>query len=115
MRKSDTGTKREPREIWLKRYHHWKASALSKAGFCKQEGINATCFYYWCGIFRKETATKQAITPVDPVRFLPLKIADPQVHLTIECNDVKLSCSSGLSGEQLTQWVKALRRATCSD
>ena len=116
MRKSRTKTKRESRAVWLKRYQQWQASDLSKARFCKQKEINTTCFYYWCNLFRKASPIEKACTPKNPLttRFLPVEITEPNIAVTIECNDIKLSCSSGLSGEQLTEWVKALRKATCS-
>lgn len=116
MRKSRTKTKRESRAVWSKRYQHWQTSGLSKVGFCKQNKINTTCFYYWCKLFRHEPLSKQKMTPAHSKapRFLPVEITDANVTLMIECNDVKISCSSALSGEQLYEWVKALRRATCS-
>jgi len=116
MRKSHTKTKRESRAVWLKRYQQWQTSGHSKAHFCKQKEINTTCFYYWCNLFRHESTTKQQVTPTDArtPRFLPVEITDANVALTIECSDVKVICSSALSGEQLYEWVKALRRATCS-
>lgn len=105
--------KREGRAIWASRYRKWQASGLSKASFCKRHDIKTTNFYFWCAVFRKNP-------PNDPIdeksiaAFVPVSIQEPAPMLTLQCGDVTLSCSQPIPTEQLTQWVRALRRGVCS-
>ena len=110
-------SKRESRAIWALRYQQWQSSGLSKASYCKQHDINTTNFYFWCGVFRKDPPR-----PSDPCddafaddkpAFVPITIRDASPLLTLQCGDVTLSCSAAIAVEQLTQWIKALRRAVC--
>jgi hypothetical protein len=84
--------------------------------FCKQQGIDTSCFYFWCGVFRKEERDDTITVAQKPSNspFLPVDIIDTNNVLTIESGDIKLSYAGVLSGEQLYQWIKALRLATCS-
>lgn len=105
--------KREGRAIWAVRYQQWQASGLSKASFCKQHDIKTTNFYFWCAVFRKDPPT-DAVNEGSSAAFVPVTIQEPTPVLTLQCGDVTLSCSAPMSAEQLTQWVKALRRGVCS-
>ena len=109
--------KRENRAIWAKRYQQWQESGLSKAKYCREHGINTACFYFWCGVFRKEPPlanTHKASARVAKPTFIPVILQDPAPMLTLQCGDITLRCTGGVSGEQLTQWIVALRNATCS-
>ena len=114
MNRQLTQPKREGRSIWALRYQKWQASGLSKASFCKQHGIKTTNFYFWCAVFRKDPPSDPISGEVSSAPFVPVTIQESAPMLTLQCGEVTLSCSAPLSTEQLTQWVKALRRGVCS-
>ena len=109
-----TQPKREGRAIWASRYRKWQASGLSKASFCKRHGIKTTNFYFWCAVFRKDPPSDPTSGEVHSAPFVPVTIQEPAPMLMLQCGEVTLSCSAPISAEQLTQWVKALRRGVCS-
>ena len=108
-----TQPKREGRAIWVLRYQQWQASGLSKASFCKLQGIKKANFYFWCAVFRKAPPT-DPISKEPSAAFVPVTIREPAPVLTLQCGEIILSCSAPVSAEQLTQWVRALRRGVCS-
>lgn len=113
MNQSLTQPKREGRAIWALRYQQWQASSQSKAGFCKQHGIKTANFYFWCTVFRKDPPSPP-ISEGPTAPFVPVTIQEPEHVLTVQCGDITLSCSGPICAEQLTQWVRALRRGVCS-
>jgi len=114
MNQQLTQPKREGRAMWALRYQQWQASGLSKASFCEQHGIKTANFYFWCAVFRKDPPSDPIRGAVPTAAFVPVRIHEPAPLLTLHCGDVTLSCSGPIPTEQLTQWVKALRRGVCS-
>ena len=112
MKPQSTQPRREGRAIWALRYQKWQGSGLSKASFCKRHGIKTTNFYFWCTVFRKDPPSS-AVSEDPAAAFVPVTI-QPAPVLTLQCADVTLSCTGSIPTEQLTQWVKALRRGVCS-
>jgi len=45
-------------------YTKWKTSGLSKAAFCREEGIPVETFYYWHKCYRKVSENKEAFSRV---------------------------------------------------
>ena len=44
---STGGSLNERRKVWSKMIEQWQSSGLSKAAFCRQEGIPQWQFHYW--------------------------------------------------------------------
>ncbi|MEJ2452168.1 MAG: hypothetical protein P8047_16150 [Gammaproteobacteria bacterium] len=119
MKPQTPQSQRESRAVWVKRYEKWQSSGQSKADFCRQHGIKASNFYFWCAVLRKDppsvvAPSKNEFYNNHPPSFVPISIRDSSPLLTLQCADVTLSCSAMISTEQLTQWIKALRSAACS-
>jgi len=109
-------TPRRNRAYWRTQLDDWKRSGLSKAAFCRQEGINITTFYYWCGVFkqshcsrdRKRSTGGAAVNP----SFVPITIhREPTAVMTIQLADVTVSCHELIPADQLGAWLTAIRRS----
>src|SRR5690625_4946162 len=67
-------TKSAKRIEWETRIQEWKASGLSKAKWCRDNGYKAHQLYYWLEkIDEPEPDQKQKISKVD---FLPVEVTD---------------------------------------
>ena len=93
-----TQPKREGRAIWVLRYQQWQASGLSKASFCKLQGIKKANFYFWCAVFRKDPPT-DPISSRATAAFVPVTIQEPAPVLRLQCGEIILSCSASISAE----------------
>ncbi len=114
---------RRDRTYWRTRVDDWKRSGLSKAAFCRQEGIKVATFYYWCGVLtqsqssglchritakRKRSTEGAAVNP----SFVPVTLErEPTAVMTVQLGDVTVSCRQLISGEQLGAWLSAIRRS----
>jgi hypothetical protein len=62
-------------ERMRKLYHRFQQSTLTRAAFCREEGISAAQFIYWCRFFEKESAATpvsltlaQVSTPIQVIK-----------------------------------------------
>ncbi|WP_096273227.1 IS66 family insertion sequence element accessory protein TnpA [Paucisalibacillus globulus] len=52
-------TKADKRIEWKARFDAWKASGLSVAGWCREQGVNIHQMYYWVRNFGDDQTTVQ--------------------------------------------------------
>ena len=70
MRKKPTQTQAESstdlQQYWSDHISRWKETNLSKAAYCRQNGLAQHCFHYW---FHKLERSPEAPPTVVPVSF----------------------------------------------
>jgi len=100
------------RQYWQEQFERWQQSGLSKADFCRQEGLKSTAFYYWSRRFTSASAAEpRQSTPTGTAAFLPVTVHSEPQALKLQIADVTLSCSHPVSAEQLAQWIRAIRNS----
>ena len=65
------------RLLWQKRFEAQRASKLSIAAWCKQEGITSSTYYYW----HQHSQLKKNMTAFVP---LPAVVTDTQENLSTQ-------------------------------
>ncbi len=65
-------------QYWSDHISRWKETSLSKAAYCRQNGLAKHCFHYW---FRKLERSAEAPPTVVPLPF-PLQDPPPE-HTTV--------------------------------
>ena len=70
MREKPTQTQAESstdlHQYWSEHISRWKGTNLSKAAYCRQNGLTKHCFHYW---FHKLERSPEAPPTVVPVSF----------------------------------------------
>lgn len=61
-------------------YRAWECSRMSKAKFCKENGLSIHDFYYWCRLFKPKTSSEVE-------QFLPVTTLVPPVP-TFEAQNI---------------------------
>lgn len=118
--KSRPRAERRPRQWWFEHYQAWKASGVSAAQYCAEQGIHLSSLYNWACRFQKESSQQgqtrtRAASPKPPSAFIEAVIQPPDSvrAQSLSVNDITVQFDSGISPESIALWVKALRAAPC--
>lgn len=104
-------SKRETdRQRWLERIKAWQDSDQSQKAFCKEHQLGYASFRRWRRILKAEDA-KAAVSPGQPVRFLPVNVQAPiplnlMIHLR---DDLRIEVAPGFDPQLLQQLIELLR------
>lgn len=105
------------RKWWRQHFDRWQSSGLSKADYCKSQGLKAGSFYSWSSQFQNEeqaaTRPEQSATPSTFIKAVVKQNPTSFGGVAITVQDVTLRFDHGVSHEELGGWVKALRSAVC--
>ena len=110
---SITGPAKPDHAGWRDHYHRWQNGELSKAAYCREYHLNAGQFYYYCRLFSAEESSCSPAVEQNAgayASFIPVAVSrDPEPVFRLQVADVTLSCSSAVSAETLSQWLRSIR------
>ena len=98
-------------EYWRSHLDRQKASSLSQAAYCKQEGLKLPNFQYWKRRLATKTSTQLRLVPItlsaSPEKPKPEAESTARIHH----KDLVLEVPAAISKSHLVQLISAEREA----
>lgn len=95
----------ESRQFWSSRVDTFKASGLTQAQFCKNNGYKVKQFNYWLRKFRELNNGSNN----NEMKWIPVSVEDPRVSkLNIRIGSAVIEVESGFDAKLLTEVIKTL-------
>lgn len=104
--------KTNKRKEWEVRIEDWKASGLSKARWCRENGLKEHQMYYWIQkIDGSESQTKQMISNKDwlPVQITDERKSEPNGSIYIHLDHMSVEVQPGVDIQLLSNVVRVLQ------
>jgi hypothetical protein len=93
------------RDSWQERITEWRSSGLSRAAWCRHQGIAYPTFLYWDKKLREQL-------PIAAFVEIPEELtSDP--GFTLECQGVLVRLTGHYNPEQLMGCLHLLKRLPC--
>ena len=112
------------KSFWIDHISRWRHSDLSKAEYCRQQGLNAGSFYNWCSVESAGGGDRElGTTPSKPMRLLPVKVVEPATEpgigfcgpsapmVLLEHASGRFGFPTNLPAETIERWLKAIGQA----
>jgi hypothetical protein len=106
-------TRDEKRAAWAGVVERWRQSGLSKAGFCRQEGLRTWQFDYWCR--RLAAGSRGPELCPEAAGFVPLRFAPEAAGsgVTLVVGAVRLELAAGFDAAVLARVLRLLGGDGC--
>lgn len=111
---------RRTKSFWIDHISRWRHSGLSKAQYCRQQGLNVGSFYNWCSIESPPVSGDQPNASTNPMRLLPVKVVEradeaetrfcaPSAPVVLlEHASGRFGFPANLSAETIERWLQAI-------
>ena len=102
--------RQEPESRWVERVEAWEKSGLSRAKWCREEGVGYEVFLKWVRRLRPETIKRR-----EPKRGLFVELRDQSKHVEIEIRsgNFAVRVARGFDRELLGDCLRVLEGLTC--
>lgn len=95
----------ESRQLWSSRVETFKASGLTQAQFCKNNGYKVKQFNYWLRKFRELNNGSNN----NEMKWIPVSVEDPRASkINIRIGSAVIEVENGFDANLLTEVIKTL-------